>query len=76
MLENDTSSTHRKSKYEWVLCSENWQDFVIIHVPQLNNTPIGDNYANVSIKEIKNTYCQHSSYKRSCQKRPKLPNYY
>ena len=46
----------RKSKYDWVLCSENWQDFVFIHVPQLNVTPIEDNYANLSTKEIKNTY--------------------
>ena len=56
MPENDTSSKQTKLKYEWVLCSENWQDLVIIHVFQLNNTLIEDNYANISIKEIKNTY--------------------
>ena len=60
MLESETSSMQRKSKYEWVLCSENWQDFVVIHVPQLNVTSIEDNYTNLSIKEIKNTYFQHS----------------
>ena len=53
MSENDTSSMQRKLKYEWVLSSRNWQDFVIIHVHQLNNTPIEDNYIDVSIKEIK-----------------------
>ena len=53
MPESDTSSVQRKSKYEWVLCSENWQDFVIIHKPQLNITPVATNYANLSIKEIK-----------------------
>ena len=71
MPENDTSSMQRKSKYEWVSCSENWQDSVIIHVPQLNVIPIKDNDANLSIKEIKNIYFQHSCCKRSYQKRPK-----
>ena len=37
-----------------------WQDLVVIHVPQLNDTPIDDNYTNMSLKEIKNTYFQHS----------------
>ena len=71
MLESDTSSTQRKLKYESVCCSENWQDFVVLHVPQLNATPIEDNYANLSIKEIKNIYFQHSHHKTSCHKRPK-----
>ena len=71
MPESDTSSTQRKLKYEWVLNSESWQDFVIMHGPQLNATPIEDNYANVLAKEIQNTYFQHSCYKRLHQKRPK-----
>ena len=70
MAESDTSSTQKKSKYEWVLCSENWQDFVIIHIPQLNMTSV-ENYANLSIKDIKDTYFQHSCHKRTHQKRSK-----
>ena len=60
MPESDTSSMQRNSKYEWVLCSENWQDFVIIHVTQLNVTPIEDNYANLSIKNQKYTFSAKS----------------
>ena len=71
MSESDISSTQRTSKYEWVLCSENWQDVVIIHIPQLNVTPVENNYVNLLIKDIKNTYFQHSHHKRSCQKRSK-----
>ena len=56
MPESDTSSTKRKSKYERVLSSENWQDFVVIHVPQLYIMAIEDNYANLLIKEIKNIF--------------------
>ena len=59
-LENETLSTQETLKCECVLCSENWQDFVVIYVPQLNDMPIDNNYANVSLKKIKNTYFQHS----------------
>ena len=69
MPERNTSSTQRKSKYKWVLYLENWHGFVIIHIPQLNVTPVEDNYVNLSVKEIKNTCFQHSHPKRSCQKR-------
>ena len=36
--------------------SENWEDFVIIHIPQLNMTQVENNYTNLLIKEIKSTY--------------------
>ena len=44
---------HRTSKYEWLLCEENWQDFFIIHIPKLDVTPVENNFANLSIKDIK-----------------------
>ena len=41
---------------EWVLCSEDWRDIVIIYVPELNDIPIEENYANISWEEIKKAY--------------------
>ena len=51
---------------EWVLCSEDWRDIVIMYVPQLNNIPKDDNYAEISHKEIKKVYKQ---YQRRTQKK-------
>ena len=74
MPESDISSMQRKLKFKWILSSENRQDFVIIHIPQLNMTPVENNYANLSIKEINDTDFQHSHHQRSCQKRSKKSN--
>ena len=49
MAESNISSMQRKCRYEWVLCSENWEDFVIIQIPQLNMTPVENNYVKLSI---------------------------
>ena len=38
---------YEKQKPERVLCSEDWRDIVITYVPQLNNIPIEDNYAEI-----------------------------
>ena len=54
----------KHTKTEWVLCSEDWRDIVIMYVPELNDVPIEDNYANISWKEIKKVYKQ---YKRRTQ---------
>ena len=32
----------------WVLCSEDWRDIVIMYVPELNDIPIEDDYADIS----------------------------
>ena len=53
-----------KQKTEWVLCSEDWTDIVIMYVPQLNSVPIEDNYSEISQEEIKKVYKQ---YKRRTQ---------
>ena len=55
-------SEHRQT--EWVLCSDDWRDIVIMYVPQLNNISIEDNYAEISQEEIKKVYKQ---YKRRAQ---------
>ena len=35
---HEAESKHTET--EWVLCSENWRDIVIMYVPQINNIPI------------------------------------
>ena len=46
----DTTPGH--PEVEWVLCSNYWQDIVIIYIPQPNDTPIEDNYGDISLEEI------------------------
>ena len=58
----DCELKHTKTK--WVLCSEDWRDFVITYVPELNDIPIEDNCADISWEEIKKVYKQ---YKRKTQ---------
>ena len=43
----DYEAKSKHTKTEWVLCSEDWRDIVIMYVPQLNNIPIEDNYADI-----------------------------
>ena len=40
----------------WVLCSERWEDIVIIAVPELDTILIETNYLDVSTQEIKRSY--------------------
>ena len=49
----------KPTKTEWILCSEDWQDIVITYVWQLNSIPIEDNYADISLEEIKDVYLKH-----------------
>ena len=56
-------ATPKYPQNEWVLCSEDWQDVVITYIPQLNDTPIEDNYADISLNEIKDAYFKHSGKK-------------
>ena len=41
---------------EWVLCSEDWRDILIMYVPELNDIPIEVNYADISQEEFKKAY--------------------
>ena len=52
------------TKTEWVLCSEDWRDIVIMYVPELDDITIEDNNAVISWEEIKKAYKQ---YKRRIQ---------
>ena len=49
---------------EWVLCSEDLRDIVIMCVPQINDIVIGDNYVDVFQEEIRKAKKQ---YKRRAQ---------
>ena len=60
LLEKTEDTMERKkmknAESEWVLCSEDWRDIVIRYVPELNDIPIEDNYADISWEEIKKAY--------------------
>ena len=65
----DAKSKHTRT--EWVLCSEDWQDIVITYVPQLNNIPTEDNYADISLEEIKDAYLKHGKQRKPHKRRVK-----
>ena len=52
--------TPKHPEGEWVLCSDDWQHIAIIYIPQLNDTLIEVNYADISLKEIKDAYLKIS----------------
>ena len=52
------------SETEWVLCSQDWRDIVITYVPELNDIPIEENYAEVSLEEIKDAYLTYGSMRK------------
>ena len=56
---------------EWVLFLEDWQDIVITYVPQLNNILIEDNYAGISLEDIKDAYLKHGKQRKPHKKRVK-----
>ena len=63
--EEDKDTKEKKhTKTEWVLCSEDWRDIVITYIPELNDIPIEDNYADIPWEEIKKAY---KEYKRRTQ---------
>ena len=49
-------ATPKHQQTEWVLHSDDWQDIVITHIHQCNDTPIEDNYTDLSLKGIKDAY--------------------
>ena len=65
-------SPSENSPLHWVLCSENWEDLMIIAVPELNTTPIENNYLDESTQYIKRSYFDgpHSQC-RGSRKKPK-----
>ena len=46
--DHETKPEHMQT--DWVLCSEDWRDTVIMYVPDLNNIPIEENYADIPKK--------------------------
>ena len=67
--EGDYEAETKHAKTEWILCSEDWSDIVIMYVPQHKDIAIEHNYADISQNEIKNMYKQN---KRRAQKKKKL----
>ena len=63
---------NEKSPLHWVLCSENWEDLVIIDVLELNTNLINSNYSDVSTQDLKRSYFDgpHSQCRKS-RKKPK-----
>ena len=55
----DYEVTLDHTQTEWVLCSEDWRDIVIMYVPQLNDIAIEDNSANISLEEIEDAYMKY-----------------
>ena len=49
---------------EWILCPDDWQDIAFTEITLLNDTPIEDNYADISLKEIEDGYFKHSGWKK------------
>ena len=64
-----TEEKKQKAETEWILCSEDWRDIVIMYVPNLNDIPMEENYAEIPIEQIKKTYKQYQ--KRLQMKRKK-----
>ena len=56
---------------EWVLCSEDWRDIMITYVPDLNNIPIKENYADISQEEIKDTFLKYGKQRKPHKKKKK-----
>ena len=59
------------AKIEWILCSEDWRDIVITYVPELNDIPIEDNYADISQAEIKDAYLTYDKERKPHKKKVK-----
>ena len=58
-MKNKRKKRDVKSKLtrtEWVPCSEDWKDIVIMYVAQINDTAIEDNYADIFQEEVKKSY--------------------
>ena len=54
-----TQKKQNHTKTEWVLCSEDWTDIVIMYILELNDIPVEDIHADISWEEIKKAYKQY-----------------
>ena len=59
----------------WVLCSEDWRDIVIMYVPDLNNIPIEENYADISKEEIEDAFLKFGKCRKPHKRKTKKVNY-
>ena len=56
---------------EWVLCSEDWRDVVIMYIPNLNNIPIEENCVDISQEDIKGTFFKYGEQRKPHKKKEK-----
>ena len=56
---------------EWVLCSKDRRDVVIMYVPGPNNIPIEENYAEISQEEIKDAFLKYGKRRKPHKKEKK-----
>ena len=68
--DQETKPEHAQT--ECILCSEDWRDVVIMYVPDLNNIPIEDNYAEISQEEIKDAFLKYSKRRKLHKKKKKV----
>ena len=58
-------NTHEMINY--VLCSSNFQDLVVIHPPDINNCAITSNYKMPSLSQVRNSYFKYHRQLRQQQ---------
>ena len=67
----DHEAKTEHTKTEWVLCSEDWRDIVIMYIPELNDVTTEDNYAEISEEEIKDAYLKYGKQRKPHKKKVK-----
>ena len=65
--DQETKPEHAQT--EWVLCSGDWRDVTITYVPDLNNIPIEENYADISQEEIKDAFLKFGKCRKLHKKK-------
>ena len=65
--DQETKPEHAQTK--WVLCSEDWRDVMIMYIPDLNNIPIEENYADISQEEIKDAFLKFGKCRKPHKKK-------
>ena len=65
--DQETKPEHAQPEY--TLCSEDWRDVVITYVPDLNNIPIEENYAEIMQEKIKDAFLKYGKRRKPHNRR-------
>ena len=65
--DQETNPEHTQT--DWVLCSEDWRDVMIMYVPDCNNILIEENYADIPQEEIKDTFLKFGKSRKPHKKK-------